>query len=108
MSYIDHLSYDPEATVQEADLLMARWQAEAADEARQPGCRHGAGIGTTDTGEAFYEVQLHLEQGQHWCRDCGDIFNSYPSRRSVAVGHYPTPDGDRWLGDPAPVVEVEA
>ena len=77
--YADHVSYDPEATIQEADILMAEYAAEAADfqAARDAGrCTHNSTVGLPDSGKVYYPEQEGLKPGQVACTSgCGEVFD---------------------------------
>lgn len=68
------LDYDPEATVQSADLEMYELErvGRLASRLRQRGiCTHGSTLGRSATGEVFYDEQRDLRPGEVLCRDCG-------------------------------------
>jgi len=70
--------YDPEATIQDADIEMAEYarEARAIDIARSRGeCVHSSVVGRSSTGEVYYPEQVGLAPGQFRCTDgCGRLF----------------------------------
>jgi len=72
--------FDPEATVQDADIEMAEYarEARALDAARARGeCPHSSAVGLPDSGKIFYPEQEGLLPGQVRCTDgCGTVFAS--------------------------------
>lgn len=72
--------FDPEATVQDADIEMAMYarEARALDAARARGeCAHSSAVGLPDSGKIFYPEQEGLRPGQVRCTEgCGTVFES--------------------------------
>jgi hypothetical protein len=71
--------YDPEATVQDADLELAamRRQAQQLEKARAAGhCPHYATVGVSASGKVYYPEQEGLSGEQVRCFDCGEVFAS--------------------------------
>ena len=70
--------YDPEATIQEADIWLAEQQTidkRFAEIRRNGGCTHGSSIWWIP--EPVYPEQRLLEKGQGICTElCGRIFDS--------------------------------
>lgn len=70
--------YDPEATIQDADIEMAAYarEARALDAARARGvCTHSSAVGVSASGRIFYPEQEGLTGSQVRCTDgCGRVF----------------------------------
>lgn len=70
--------YDPEAIIQDADIQMAEYAAEArqGEAMRAKGvCLHSSAVGKSYEGQAFYPEQETMTVGQVACTDgCGRVF----------------------------------
>lgn len=70
--------YDPEATIQDADLEMAAYarEARAMEAARARGvCQHQSSVGVPESGRIFYPEQEGLVRPQVRCTEgCGTVF----------------------------------
>lgn len=88
--------YDPEAVIQEADILMAQYaeEARAGERARAAGlCTHNSWVGASRSGEIFYPEQEGLKPGEVVCTDgCGRKFASDEDR-------YHSGETARWNGE---------
>lgn len=72
--------YDPEATIQDADILMMDYarEARAMEAARARGnCLHQSTVGRSASGKIFYPEQVGLKPGESRCTDgCERLFFS--------------------------------
>lgn len=70
--------YDPEATIQDADIEMAEaYELSRIVEARRRAgiCSHTSSVGRSSTGKIHHEGQVGLEVGEVRCTDlCGRKF----------------------------------
>jgi hypothetical protein len=73
--------YDPEATIQDADILMAQYAEEARQLEAQRArgiCQHSSAVGyavNPATGKVYYPEQEGLLPGQQRCTEgCGRVF----------------------------------
>jgi hypothetical protein len=100
MSYADHLTYDEEATIQEADILQAQYEEESRAAAAQRAkgiCLHSGSQGWPDmsrmkTADAYfiglaqeqYERGVPFPDGCRCTEGCGRIFASDEEHRAEA------------------------
>ena len=73
------MSYDPEETVQDADLEFAEMVRESnrlAAVRRSGVCIHSATCGLPDNGKIYYAEQVGLKPGQIACFDCDEVWES--------------------------------
>jgi hypothetical protein len=85
------MSYDPEATIQDADIELAEMVRESnrLSALKQSGvCIHDSTCGLPDNGKVYYPQQASLKRGQIACFDCDMVWDSEADYLAALADNY--------------------